>query len=266
MINKLHNLYYHRDLLKMFIVRDLKERYAGSIMGLGWTILNPLILLVIFTFVFRIVLNVRLGGGGDDGVTNFALYLFCGMLPWLAFQEGVMRSTTVVLENANLVKKVLFPIKLLPLYRVLASVLTQLAGTIILLIAVGVVIQKFSVYLIFFPLLLIIQILLTVGISWFFATINVYLRDTAQIVPSLLMVWLYITPIFYPPQLIPPQFKLVVTFNPMAHLVSAYRAIFLEARVPDVYQFGILLGFTIIFTIVGFLVFQKAQRHFADLI
>ncbi|RMH68941.1 MAG: ABC transporter permease [Gemmatimonadetes bacterium] len=264
MIKKVQNLYYHREMLKMFIVRDLKERYAGSIMGLSWTILNPLILLVIFTFVFRVVLQVKLGG--DGGIQHFALYLFCGMLPWLAFQEGIVRSTSVVIENANLIKKVLFPVKILPLYRVLASVISQLAGTFILLVAIAFILHKFTLALLFFPLLLVLQIAFTLGMSWFLATINVYLRDTAQLVPSLLMVWLYITPIFYPPTLIPAQFKLIVWLNPMAHLVDAYRRIFLEGVFPEIYQIGLLLGFSMLTLLIGFTVFQNAQRNFADLI
>lgn len=253
-----------RHAIKYLVLRDLKGRYAGSMMGFFWTVVNPIITLLVFTFLFSIVLKVRFGPEG--GTANFALYLFCGLLPWLAFQEAVVRSTTVIIDNANLVKKVVFPPKILPVYLMISSFIIELIGLGILVAAAALTTRKLSFYIAFFPLLALLQLLLTLGISWVFACINVFFRDIAHIVGVLLTVWMYSTPIVYPAEIVPGNFKVLITINPMSHLVVAYRDIFLNGKPPEAMGVIILAAAAVALFAIGYKVFTAAAPTFPDLI
>ena len=146
----------NKNLLKEFINRDLHSRYAGSVMGIFWSIIHPIITLLIYTFLFSVILKVKLGD--QTGMTNFALYLFCGMCPWLAFQDAVQRSTSSIVDNSNLIKNIVFPAKILPLYLSCSSLITGLINLIILTIAILIILKFISPYIIFLPLLTLITI------------------------------------------------------------------------------------------------------------
>lgn len=261
---KLKRWLHLRHTIRYLVQKDLKGRYAGSIMGFFWTVVHPIITLLVFTFLFSIVLKVRFGPEG--GTANFALYLFCGLLPWLAFQEAVVRSTTVIIDNANLVKKVVFPTKILPVYLVISSFITELIGLVILISAVVLMTGKLSFYIAFFPLLALLQLLFTLGVSWIFACINVFFRDIAHVVGVLLTIWMYSTPIVYPAEVVPSNFKMLITVNPMSHLVIAYRDIFLNGKPPEAIGLAILVVASAAIFAIGYKVFTEAAPSFPDLI
>jgi len=264
MISKIKHFYNQKQLLNSLIKRDLKAKYVGSIMGFFWSVLNPLLILAIFTFVFSVILKIRLNNKG--GIANFALYLFCGMLPWIAFQETITRSTTILLEHANLIKKVMFPSKILPLYISISSLLNQLIGSGILIIAILIKMRFISYYLIFLPFLLILQLLFTIGLAWFFSSLNVIFRDISQLISPLLLVWMYLTPIVYPREMVPAKFKAIILLNPLTSLINAYRDIFLRNRMPNINELLIFSIFAIISFIIGYKVFENTQRMFSDLL
>jgi len=254
----------HRALVLSIVRREVSQRYRGSFLGPIWAILTPAVQIVIFTLIFSGIFQARFGG--ESGPLGFAVYLFCGLLPWLAFAEAVQRSTSVVLENVNLVKRVVFPVEALTVQLSLAALVQQAIGTVVLLTAALLLERILSPTLFFLPLLLIPQLLLTIGLGWLVASFGVFLRDTGQLVQLSLMAWMYLTPIFYPESMVPPRYRWLVEANPMAPLIRSYRRVLLEGRLPDWPG----LGWTSIFAtgcfLLGYWWFIRTRKAFADVL
>jgi ABC-type polysaccharide/polyol phosphate export permease len=233
-------------------------------MGVFWMVINPLLLLAVFTFIFVFVFKAKFGSSGRISVS--ALYILCGILPWLAFQEGIARAGNVVVENRNLVTRARFPLSVLPAYPVLASLLGQLAGfgVLLALSAGGSLPGPGPSLIVSLPLLLALQVLLTLGLALMVAGAAVYIRDVNHIMPVLLMVWFYGTPVFYPAELVPESFKLLVSLNPLAQLISAYRAVILEGAWPQAEAWTSLAGSALVAMAAGGLLFQRLRKGFAD--
>ncbi len=255
-------LYYYRQLLWNFISRDLKARYVGSTMGLFWSVINPLLLLILFTYVFAVILQIRIGQEG--GITGFAFYFFAGFLPWNAFQESLMRSTTSITDNAALIKNVRFPAKIFPFYLTISSLINELIGIGILVFAVLLKEHRISPYLALLPLVMVFQLLFTVGLGWLLATIHVFFRDTAQIMGLVLTSWMFLTPIFYPESLVPERFSFLIRINPMAYVIRMYRNICLEGRCPDLKGCLFFVLAAVIAMGIGYVVFTRNYHKFAD--
>jgi ABC-type polysaccharide/polyol phosphate export permease len=257
-------LIHNKDLLKEFIRRDLHSRYAGSVMGIFWSVIHPIVTLVIYTFLFSVILKVKLGD--QPGMTNFALYLFCGMCPWLAFQEALQRSTSSIVDNSNLIKNMVFPSKILPLYLSCSSLITGLINLGILTLAILIIMKFVSPYLILLPLLLVFQLLFALGFGLLTATVNIFFRDTTQIIGVFLTVWMFLTPIFYPESMVPPRFMGFYMLNPMTHLVHIYRDIFLLGKMFDLGSFFYFATFSVLVFFAGYRIFTKYHRKFVDLL
>ncbi len=254
----------HRDLIRSMVQRELSSRYKGSLMGIGWAIISPAVMIVIFTIIFSGIFGARFGNTG--GHLSFAVYLFCGLLPWIAFSEGVNRSTNAMIENINLIKRVVFPVEALPVNLVLAGIITQLLGTIVLLVAFLALEHKFYLTILFLPLLLIIQLIATLGLSWLMASLGVFIRDMPQINQLWLMAWMYLTPIFFPENNIPSQYQWMIKCNPMAPLIRSYRRILLEGRMPDWSGLSFTLMVAVIFFVFGYWWFERTKKAFADVL
>ncbi len=226
----------HGFLLRQLVWRDFRGRYAGSLLGFLWSFAQPLWLLLLFTFVFSTVMKVS--PGADGRTDSFAIFLFAGLLPWMAVHEGVLRSTTAVTDNAPLVRKLSFPTELLVLSPVLAALahaaIAAAVFLIFLLWAGQLSWTSLHVLLLAIPL----QTALTLGLGLLLAPANVLFRDTAQIVGLLLQGWFFLTPIVYPASLIPERFRSWLFLNPIATLVTLYRRALLGGEparlVPDV--------------------------------
>ncbi len=243
-------------------LRDLRSKYAGSLMGLFWTVINPLLLLAVFTFIFAVVFQARFGKDVSVGVSS--LYILCGILPWLALADGVGRSGTVVLENKNLVTRALFPLPVLPAFPALSALLGQLAGFLILFFLAGFLVHPPGLSLMLFPVILVLQLFFTVGLCLFFSGISVYLRDVIHVLPVLLLVWLYATPVFYPASMVPLGYRFVIYLNPMTHFLKAYRRLILEGSWPEAPILVLILVFTAISFMIGLLVFDRLSPGMAD--
>lgn len=259
---RLSNLYHYRQLLWSFVSRDLKARYAGSTMGLFWSVINPLLLLLLFTYVFAVILRIRIGE--HTGVTGFAFYFFAGFLPWNAFQESLMRSTTSITDNAILIKNIRFPAKIFPLYLTISGLVNELIGIAILVFAILISDHSISPYLGLLPFVIFFQLIFTVGLAWIAATIHVFFRDTVQIMGMVITFWMFLTPIFYPEELIPEQFSFLVTINPMASLINIYRNICLDARSPQLNDCLFFMSVAIVVMAIGYAVFTRHHYKFAD--
>lgn len=257
-------LWRHRGLIRSMVRRDILGRYRGSFGGVFWTVLNPLLLMATYFFVFGIVLGAKFEG--DPSRAGFVLYFLCGMLPWLAFSEAAGRAPFVVLEYRNFVKKLVFPLETLPVNLVAAGLVTQLFASAVFL--AGLLIARGSVpaTVLWLPALLVPQLLFTLGVCWFLAALGVYVRDLGQINGFLLTLWFFLTPICYPVKSLPPQALGILSQNPMFVLVRGYREIFLESRAPS---FGPLWKFWLLSAalfLLGHAWFYKLKRNFADVI
>jgi len=257
-------LYHHRALVRSFVKRDLQARYKGSAVGLFWSVIHPLVMLVLYTFVFSTILKVRVGVG--EGTENFALYLFCGLLPWNAFAEGLTRSTGVILEHANLIKRVIFPSEILPVYPVIAGIVNELIGFGILMGVLLVIGHPMTPVILVLPVILFLQFTLTTGLAWIIAGTTVFIRDLSQILGMILTLWFFLTPIFYPPSLVPLGMRVLLFVNPMYVIVEAYRSLILKGQVPAWGGLAFLGLIALVVNWVGYRVFTRMQPAFADVL
>lgn len=252
------------DLIFSFAKRDLLGRYKGSALGIAWAVLTPVVMIAIFTFIFAGIFGARFGAG--DSHWDYALYLFCGLLPWTMFQETVQQSSNTIVANANLVKRVVFPLETLPAAQAFAALGNQLFATIALLIAAVVIRQNLQLTALWLPVLLIPQLLFALGAAWLIASLGVFMRDIAQGITLLLMAWMYLTPIIYPESIVPERFRWFIGINPFTSLVRSYRRIFLEGLAPD---WRGLLYFTLVALVIflfGYWWFARTRKNFADVI
>jgi lipopolysaccharide transport system permease protein len=251
-----------RAVVTALVARDLRGRYVGSTLGLFWSVINPLAQLAIYTFVFSTVLSVRFGTGD----VPFVLYLAAALFPWLAFQESVLRSATCLVDNAVLVKRVVFPIEVLPVQIALTALVHQLIALALLLclmIAFGVPPRPAALAL---PLLVLVQLILTVGVGWAVAALHVYFRDTAQLLGVVFPMWFYLTPIIYPSQLVPAALRPILALNPLTALVEAYRDVLLHGVVPCGARELWLATVSVAAFVVGAVVFARTRGDFSDLV
>ena len=244
--------------------RELAARSKGSFLGALWAVVTPLAMIAIFTFIFSGIFGARFGANGTTW--DYALYLFCGLLPWNAFQEAAQMSSNAIVEQANLVKRVVFPLETLPMAKVLAALAQQLIGTVVLIVAALLVQGTVHPTLLWLPALLLPQVLLTLGAAWFIAALGVYVRDIVQGVGLALMIWLYLTPIIYPESAVPEKYRAIVNLNPFTPLVRCYRRILLEGQAPDWAGLGYVAAFSVLIFLAGYWWFARTRKGFADVI
>jgi lipopolysaccharide transport system permease protein len=248
-------------LLRELVKRDFQSRYAGSVLGFFWSLVQPLWMLVLYTFVFSTVMKVPLVG---TPTRYFAIFLFGGLLPWMAVQEGVLRSATAITDNANLVKKLRFPAEILVLAVVLAALLQE---AIAAAVYVGALLWVGEFSWGGLPLLLVavpLQIGLTVGLALVVAALHVFFRDMAQILGMMFNVWFYLTPIVYSLDLVPLRYRAWLELNPLTALVGLYRQAFLGGRFEGALGVVSLALVAAVLTSVGFWLFRRLKPAFVD--
>jgi lipopolysaccharide transport system permease protein len=252
------------DLIWPLARRMIVARYRGSALGLLWALVTPAVMIAVFTFLFAGVFNARFVAGGTPW--DYALYLFCGLLPWAAFQESLQQSASVVVAHSNLVKRVVFPLEVLPVAQSLAAVANQLFGTAALLVAALVIRHQLHATVLWLPVLLAPQLLLTLGGAWLVASLGVFLRDTAQALVIVLMAWMYLTPIIYPEQVVPARFRPLLELNPFTTLVRSYRRVLLEGSPPDFAGLAYFAALALCAFALGYWWFARTRKNFADVI
>ena len=271
----LRSLWRHRRLIKNFVVRDLKARYVGSTMGFFWSVIFPVVNLFVFMFVFRFLLKARFGEG--MGPKETGLFMLAGILVWAAFAETLTRATNCLVDNANLIQKVVFPSEILPINLTLSSLVNMLIGLPIVVIGIWVVVGcPLGSHMIVIPLLLVVQALFTVGLGYLLAALNVLWRDTFHLVGVGVQVWMFGTPIFYPGILVQNStvsvggrevgFAWMLEVNPMHWLIDSWRTVLLWGEWPDWFN---VFRFTIVAVIVfavGATFFARQKRTFPDLL
>ena len=222
MFHNLANLLKYRGLVQSLVVRELKARYRGSVLGFFWSFVNPLLLLLIYTFVFTVVLP----GTHPAEIEPYALFMFCGILPWTWFSSSLIESSNVLISGGNLIKKVLFPAEVLPIVTVLANMVHFFLGLPIL--AVFLVYYRASLHpgeLVWFPVIVLVQLLLTVGLALIVSSLTVHFRDIKDLLANLLTFWFFATPIIYPMAAAPEPGRRFLNLNPFTHLAISYQEI-----------------------------------------
>jgi lipopolysaccharide transport system permease protein len=255
----------NRNLIKELVKRDVIGRYRGASLGLVWSFLNPLFLLAIYTFVFSFVFKAR-WSQGNESKTEFALVLFAGLIVFGLFSECVSRSPSIILANANYVKKVVFPLEILPLVALGSAIFHALISIVVWL----------SAYLLFFgwphltvlwlPVVLFPLALYTLGFSWFLASLGVYLRDVSQLIGTLMTALMFISPIFYPASALPEPYRAAMYVNPLTSAIEQVRNVMYWGRSPSAWEFGLNLFVGAVIASLGFAWFQKTRKGFADVI
>lgn len=254
----------HR-LIRSMARRDILSRYRGSFGDVFWTVLNPLLLMATYFFVFGIVLQTRFGP--DQSRTGFALYFLAGMLPWLAFSEPVGRAANVILEYRNFVKKLVFPLDTLPVNQVVSGLVTEFFGAGVFVCGLLIIRHAVPTSVLWLPVLLVPQMLFTLGVCWFLAALGVYMRDLGQIMGLVLTLWFFITPICYPESnTLAPVVVATMRQNPLYILVRGYRDIFLEGHAPEVFPLVKLWVIALALFFLGHVWFYRLRKNFADVI
>ena len=260
----LSTIVHNRALIRSMVRRDITARYRGSFGDVFWTVLNPLLLMLTYYFVFGVVLRTRFGGDTSSG--GFVLYFLAGMLPWLAFSEPAGRSPHVVLEHRTFVKKLVFPLDTLSVNHVVSGLVTEVFALAVFLCFLVALRHHVPPTVAWLPVLLIPQLMFTLGLCWFLAALGVFVRDLAQVMGFLLTLWFFVTPICYPEQSLPHAALAILGKNPMFVLVRAYRAIFLEGRAPDVRPMILFWILAVVVFLLGHAWFHRLRKTFADVI
>ena len=252
------------ELTFSFARRELLSRYKGSALGIAWAVLTPVVMIAIFTFIFAGIFGARFGP--NHSPWEYALYLFCGLLPWSMVQESLQQSANTIVAHSNLVKRVVFPLEALPAAQVFAALGNQLFATIALLLATILIRQRLEITALWLPALLIPQLLFALGASWLIASLGVFLRDITQGITLLLMAWMYLTPIIYPESIVPERFRTFINFNPFTPLVRSYRQIFLDGGAPDWRGLAYFTAFALVIFVFGYWWFARTRKSFADVV
>ena len=251
-------------MIRSMVNRNMRARYVGSYMGLFWSVIHPISQLLIYYFVFSVVLKMRLGE--EYGSTSYAIWLVAGLLPWMFFSEVVNQSPRAILEQSTVIKKVVFPSELLPVIFLTTTLVNHLIRLTILFSFILILGYGVSFKILFLLLYLFTIGIFALGISWLLSSLNVFLRDIGHVLPVVIQIWLYLTPIFYPSHMIPPSVRWIYELNPMFHAVNGYRMALLGKADMDFRGLAILMIVAITTFVVGGLTFQKLKPAFADVL
>jgi lipopolysaccharide transport system permease protein len=260
----LRNLVERRALLFQLVRRDFEQRYIGSAAGWLWGLVHPLVMLASWTFVFEYCLKNRVPPGATTD--NYTLFLLCGYLPWWLFQETVQRSSQTLIDNSNLITKTVFPSEILPISVFLSSLLNHLLALALTIVVVAIFSSHFSAALLLLPVYMVLLGLMAVGVGWIVSALQVYLRDTSQIVLVILTFWFWMTPIFVTEEQIPERLRFLIVSNPLSMFVRAYRERLLSYSLPHWQEFATLAAYSIAAFVIGGLFFRHLKRGFADVL
>lgn len=262
----MRSLWQHRDLIAQMTRREVVGRYRGSIMGLAWSFFNPILMLVVYTFVFSVVFKAKWGGGGEQSQTSFAIVLFVGMIVYGLFAEMVNRAPGMILANVNYVKKVVFPLEILPVVGLGAALFHTLISLGVLLAAIVLINGSLVWTAIFFPLVLLPLLIATLGVAWFLASLGVFVRDVGQVTGMFTTVLMFLSPVFYSISALPERFQFWLMLNPLTFMIEQSRAVMIFGKLPDWSGFGIYMIASLAVAWAGFWWFQKTRKGFADVL
>lgn len=258
------NLIERRTLLARLVRRDFEQRYVGSAGGWLWGAIHPLVLLLSYYFIFEVCLKTTLPPG--EVTNNYLMYLFCGFLPWLLFQDTVIRSAGSLIEHSNLITKTVFPAEVVPVSIFLSSLIHHLIALALVIACAAIFLKAISLKILLLPVYMFFIGLLAVGVGWIVSSLHVYLRDTAQVLAVVMTLWFWATPIMITEKQIPEKFHTLIALNPMSWVVRAYRYRLLSAQWPSWRELVVLFAYSAGVFIAGGLFFRHLKRGFADVL
>lgn len=259
------SLWRNRELIKAFARREVLGRYRGSILGILWSFFNPLFMLAVYTFVFSVVFKAR-WNTGSDAKTEFALVLFAGLIVFNLFAECINRAPGLILSNVNYVKKVVFPLEILPFVALVSALFHGLISLGVWLLAYAVFFGVPHATVLYLPLVILPFFLFIMGLSWALASLGVFLRDVSQFIGVITTVLLFLSPIFYPATALPEDYRQLLYLNPLTPVIEQTRDVLFWGKSPDFLMLGIYWVATAIIAWLGFAWFQKTRKGFADVL
>ena len=249
-------LYNYRELLKTNVKKEIRGKYKNSFLGVLWSFLNPLLQIAVYAIVFPLILK--------NTQPNYVVFLCAGLIPWTFFSTAINRAAFTLIENGNLLKKVYFPRAILPISVVTSEAVNFVISTIIIIAFViggGIPLTK---YILIYPLIFIVQYILVLGLSFIVSSVTVYFRDLQHLIGVALQLLFYATPIVYASNTIPAEFAWILKLNPMTYIIDGYRNIFYNCTMPDIKGLLIVLAVSGAICIIGYLIFNKLQKRFAE--
>jgi len=252
----LKELYNYREMLSNLVKKDLRTRYKGSVLGFLWTFINPLLQLIVYTIVFSVILK--------SDIPKYYIHLFVALVPWLFFASALTSSASSIIGSKDLIKKIYFPRLIIPMSVVNGAFMNMIFSMIVVFVALifsGIGISK---YILFLPIIMILEYLLALGLAFIVSALNVYFRDLEHILGIVTMAWMYATPILYGIDMVPEKLRPIFNLNPMTPIIAAYRSILYYKTMPDLSHMGMILAWSIGFIVAGYFIFQKLQKNFAE--
>jgi len=249
-------LIQYREFLKSNIKKEIRGKYKGSFLGVIWSFLNPLLSVLVYAIIFPYIMRMEMD--------NYLIYLITGVLPWTFFTIAINSAMISVLVNANIIKKVYFPRIILPIASVTSALINFLISCLIILVFVIFSGIGISINLIYLPIIIIVQYVMLLGITFILSAIDLYFRDIENIMLFCLNMLFYATPILYTPDIFPDKFSFIIKLNPMAYVINAYRDVFYYKTMPNLLDLGIVGVFSIILLVIGYMIFNKLQKGFAE--
>lgn len=258
----------HRDLIVQMTKREILGRYKGSIMGLAWSFFNPVLMLSVYTFFFSVVFKSRWTSvpGSAESKASFAVILFVGMIVHGFFAEVINRGPNIVLYNVNYVKKVVFPLEILPWVSVISALFHTLISLMVLLVVQLIVSKSLPLTSLYFPVILLPLILASLGFAWFLAAIGVYARDIGQVTGVFTSVLMFLSPVFYPVSTLQPQYQIYLKLNPLTFIIEEGRNVLIYGTSPNWSSWGVAMLSGGLIAWAGFWWFQKTRKGFADVL
>jgi ABC-type polysaccharide/polyol phosphate export permease len=253
-MRKVAEIYRYRELLKNLTINELKLRYRRSALGFLWTMLNPLLTMIVLSLVFSTVMRFN--------IKDYTVLLLAGLLPWLFFSQSVTNSLMSVVAKGDLLKKVYFPKALIPLSAVLACLLNFLLSLVPLFIVVAVLGHTVSPAMVFLPVAVVLMTLFACGFAFLFSCLNVFFRDFTHMTDVLLSAWFYLSPIIYRVDMVPDQFRAAFHWNPMLYLLECFRIPIYDGRFPPAHVVSIAAASAVVAFVAGFAIFVRFERHF----
>ena len=255
-MNVFKEIYNYRELLKTNIKKEIRGKYKGSWLGVLWTFLNPLLMLAVYAFVFPYILRVN--------VDNYTIFMIVALIPWNFFTTAIQSGTGSVVANGNILKKVYFPREIIPISITTSQLVNFLITCIIMAVFIIFSGVGFSAHALLFPLLVLIQYILILGLTFILSALTVFVRDIDHFVSVILMLGFYATPIVYQGEMLPKKFQIFLKLNPMAQLVEAYRSILYYHRLPDMTMLVVWGLGSVALLVVGYLIFKKLEKSFVE--
>jgi lipopolysaccharide transport system permease protein len=261
----LGSLWRNRQLVKILVQREVLGRYRGSVMGVLWSFITPVLMLTVYTFVFSVVFKAR-WNAGSSSVTEFGMVLFAGLIMFNIFAECINRAPALVLANVNYVKRVVFPLEVLPWVSLGSSFFHAIVSLVVWLVAYFIFFGVPHLTVLLLPIVILPLTFLIMGISWGLASLGVYLRDVSQFVGIIITVMMFLSPIFYPASALPERYRGLLMINPLTSVIEGARDVLFWGVIPDMTFLGAYLLCSAICAWLGFIWFQMTRKGFADVL